>query len=63
MATVVSSVKVDNLYRGLSETTLRNRYCNTPLAHRTHEWLPHDGALNMKPLQGTQFIDPGGMQG
>jgi len=51
---------VDNLYHGLSETTLQNLYYNTPLVHRTHEWLPDDRALNMKPLQGTQFSDPEG---
>ena len=42
---------------------LRNCYYNTPLVHRTHEWLPHDGALNMRPSQGTQFIDPGRLSG
>jgi len=42
---------------------LRNHYYNTPVVYRTHERLPHDGALNMKPSQGTQFSDPGGIQG
>ena len=29
--------KVENLYRGSYDTSLQNRYYNTPLVHWTHE--------------------------